>query len=229
MAYTDIAKPTSTTYTQVSRTAVSGPNPPGTMVDDTTVGTRTWASVNNAKVSDNLFSTVNMTLNSTSHYLKATNFGFAIPSTATIVGILVSIQDRRSANGGGGVKENAIKIVKSDGTFGTQNKSTGATLPFPKSSTSYGSKTDLWNETWAASDINNSLFGVGISVIEPGINGTSVTGVDFISITVYYNSTYTNISKPSSSNYTNISKPTTSYTNVAKPTTSNYTNISKPT
>ena len=31
----------------------SGPNNPGTMADDATVGTKEWGAVDNAKVSDN--------------------------------------------------------------------------------------------------------------------------------------------------------------------------------
>ena len=59
-----------------------------------------------------------------------------------------------------------IKIVKS-GTIGTTNKAdTVTTWPSTLTYVSYGSSADLWGETWTSSDINNSNFGIAVSVNE---------------------------------------------------------------
>lgn len=161
--------------------ATAGPNSPGTMADDATVGTATWINVNNAIASDDVRSQVSIR-NTTSHYLKATNFGFAIPSGATINGITVEIEERRS---GTAVIESTIKIVKSTGAFGSTNKSTGATLPASDTYITYGGAADTWGETWTDTDINSANFGVGFSARET--SGTiSTAQVDHIRITIDY-------------------------------------------
>ena len=58
------------------------------------------------------------------------------------------------------VSEYAIRIVKSDGTIGTTNKSTGAYLGGVDTYHSYGSSSDLWGETWSNTDINDVDFGM---------------------------------------------------------------------
>jgi hypothetical protein len=70
--------------------ASQGPNSPGTMADDASVGTSAWSNPDNAKVSDNAYA--KDTSNILSHYLKASNFSFSIPSGATVVGIKVEIE-----------------------------------------------------------------------------------------------------------------------------------------
>jgi hypothetical protein len=160
----------------------TGTTSPGTMANDATVGTVDWSNPNNAKVSDNTYSN-NVGNGTTSHYLKATNFGFTIPVGATINGIYVEIQ-RKADNGV--VKDNSVKIVKSNGTFGTTDKAdTSIFLPNTKTSKFYGSSSDLWGETWAYSDINNSNFGVGFSVVMAATSNW-LAQVDYIGITVYY-------------------------------------------
>ena len=96
------------------------------MADDATVGTRPWDNPDYAKASDNAYAIAtdyNDIKPSYSHYLKATNFGFSIPSGATINGILVEFE--RWATGDTAfdyIKDSEIKIVKSDGSIGTTNK-----------------------------------------------------------------------------------------------------------
>ena len=152
-----------------------GPNSPGTMANDDTVGTIDWASVDNAKVSDgNLVTAVSPS--GIFHYLKATNFGFSVPNGSTINGIEVEIEEQGDGD------ENSVKIVK-DGTIGGTEKSTAATLPDPEAYISYGDSTDLWGLSWTVGDINSSTFGVGFSVD----NGAGEFAfVDHIRITVYH-------------------------------------------
>lgn len=162
------------------------------MASDSSIGTRAWndgdSNVNNAKIEDGVSTYVigTGTPNEVTKYLRALNFGFSLPSNVTSIdGILAEIkQSRYVGAGAGNVNENAIRIVKSDNSKGSTNKSTGALLPGELTYVSYGGASDLWGESWSVSDINSSNFGVVYSVIFA--NNTCQVNVDHIRITIYY-------------------------------------------
>lgn len=117
-----------------------------------------------------------------SHYLKATNFGFSIPSGATINGIVAEIEKKTDA--GSDTTDKRVRIIKG-GTIGSTDKSSGTAWETSDATSTYGSSSDLWGETWSHSDINGSTFGVAIAA------GTSMAmmrtaSVDNIQITVHY-------------------------------------------
>ena len=172
---------------------------PQTASNDDSIGTVAWSNPDNIKASDDskaFFST----FGTISNYLKATNFGFSIPTGSTIVGIKAEIE--QSEEGPGNATENSIKIVKG-GTISGDDQSTSATIPASDTYTTYGGTTDLWGETWTAEDINLSTFGVVFSA-----TGTSNSiYVDHIRITVYYTTAGT------SATWTNESKGLTTWTN----------------
>jgi len=167
----------------------SATNNGGTFVNDSTVGTVDWQNPTYAQTQNDSYATAGLRRrNPISHYLKATNFSFAIPSGATIQGIVVEV-DRYASTGSGGtrVSDNSIRLVK-DETIGGDDKSTG--LAWPNSDTdtyqSYGGSTDLWGLNWSSDDINGSDFGVVISAQKDNSNNTRTAYVDHIRITVYY-------------------------------------------
>lgn len=140
----------------------------GTIADDSGIGDVSWTNPSNAQSSNNVYATASG-LGLVSHYLKATNFGFAIPTGATINGIYVEVE-KYSLNT---VSDNTIKIVKANGTLGNTNKSTGATWPTPTEAyVGYGSSSDLWGETWTYADINDADFGVAIVANITGSGGS---------------------------------------------------------
>ena len=159
----------------------TGATSPGTTVDDATVGSVTWSNPNNSQASDNAYASLSIDA-ATSHYLKATNFGFSIPDGATIDGILVEIERHMA---GTDILDSDVKIVKADGTIGTTDKaSVTGWVTTLNTYYSYGSSSDLWGETWTAANINDADFGVVLSV-SSAINFSDAF-VDHIRITVYY-------------------------------------------
>lgn len=68
----------------------------------------------------------------------------------------------------------AVKIVKSDGSIGTENKANLSISAWPTTEAyiNYGSASDLWSEVWTASDINDVDFGVVISAVDSGARKT---------------------------------------------------------
>lgn len=168
--------------TQKVYATTSGPNSPGTMADDATVGTVAWSNPDNAKTSNDVYAVAGSS-GTVSHYLKATNFGFSIPVGATINGILAEVE-RKASGPDSTSQDNQVKIVKSDGTIGTTDKADTVTnWPTTDAYKSYGSSSDLWGETWTPSDINDVDFGV---VLSAKIQGASVRNIDHIRITVSY-------------------------------------------
>ncbi len=163
--------------------ASEGPNNPGTMADDATIGTKTWSNVDNAKISDDTDATV-FGVNSAdiTHYLKATNFGFSIPIDATINGILVEVEKSNSFTNH--CVDASVKIIKG-GSIGSENKA-DTTTRWDNVDTvvPYGGESDLWSESWTYEDINNSNFGVVFAA--EGKLGTINVFVDHIAITVFY-------------------------------------------
>lgn len=166
--------------------ATTGPLNPSTLVNDTSSGAVNWSNPTNANSSNNTYATYT-SFSSQSYYLKATNFGFSIPVGSTIDGIVVEIERKASRSDGlNNCRDIDVKLVKSSGTFGTINKAaTGTNWPTSDTIASYGSSSDLWGETWSASDINSSNFGVGLRAFTT-IDLSCTASVDSFAITVYY-------------------------------------------
>ncbi len=176
--------PTAPTLATLTGTLVSPtPKSPSAATDDTGVGTVAWTNPSNVFASDNSYvSAAGLGPGSITHYLKATGFGFSIPTSATILGIKVEVE--RKAVLTSGLSDHAVRIVKG-GTIGSTDRSLSGNWPLSDAYTSYGSGTDLWGTTWTASDINASNFGFALSVHDIGIGGT-MPNIDHIRITIYY-------------------------------------------
>lgn len=157
----------------------SGPLSAVTLADDATVGAIAWTNPSSASANDASYATSILLITQLTHYLKATNFGFAIPGDATITGILVEIENLSTVNLG--TADNSVKIVKADGTFGSQEKASATKWPTSEAYMSYGGSTDLWTETWTPANINNVNFGVGVSA---NAVLASTAEIDHIRITV---------------------------------------------
>lgn len=164
----------------------AGPNSPGTAANDASVGTLTWASTSNVLTSNNSYTTVDTGAggDATSKYLKVTNFGFAIPSGATILGITIGIESKHDINDGTGITTYRARVVKA-GTIGSTNKT--LTWSTTEAVQNLGGSSDLWGETWTAANINDSTTGFAIAVnVEDGGGATDVAYIDHITMTVTY-------------------------------------------
>jgi len=173
---------------------VAGPRNGGTFVDDSSAGNTAWSSPTNAGALDQNFASATFqNEGDTSHYLKATNFGFAVPSTATVTGIVVDVA-RYESVGTATVADLAVRIVKG-GTIQSADRS-NLSAPWPYQGVayqSYGSANDLWGITdtgvTLVNDINASNFGFAIranSAFGGHSHPGTVANIDHIRITVYY-------------------------------------------
>ena len=193
----DIKKTTSTTGALINTS--EGPNSPKTMSDNDVIGTEIWGNVDGAKKFDSSRAYVILSNagggSSISHYLKASNFGFNIPWESTINGILVEITKNEDASS---MYDNAVRIVKGGVIGATDKASLDEYQTYPSENyVSHGGASDLWGESWAVSDINDSSFGFVLSSKNLNAVDTGTVRVNYIRITVYYETVMKTISKAS--------------------------------
>jgi len=151
---------------------------PGTAADDASVGTVAWTNVNGVKVQDGNKAAASLAASATSHYLKATNFALAIPSNATIKGILTYVAGSQDSSL---IYDYSVKLVV-NGVISGDDRSTNSSL----TGKNYGGQTDLWGNVLTPAIVNASNFGVVISAKDTATSGTYNAYVDYVQITVYY-------------------------------------------
>lgn len=151
----------------------------GTGVNDASVGTEAWSNPGNITSSNDARATTGGTGENESNYLKATNFGFAIPEEARIAGVVLEVE--RSASSASKVIDKSIRLTV-EGSYVGDNQGAGF-WPASDAFTTYGGSTDLWGTTTLTpAQVNAATFGVGIAVLAP----TAQARVDFVRMIVYY-------------------------------------------
>jgi hypothetical protein len=78
--------------------------------------------------------------------------------------------------------DNMVSIIKADGSTGSANYKEVSLWPASWAVSTYGDATNKWSETWTPANINNSNFGVAISVISSELavsNTLKVTNFGF--------------------------------------------------
>jgi hypothetical protein len=163
-----------------------GPNNPGTAVNNTDVGTVPWIDPGNITSLGAPYASVSFSnqINQISNYLMATNYGFDIPAEATITGITVVI-NRYANNTPSLIADQAIYLVVNDSYTGDNKADTINSWPSSLGSAVYGSSLDLWGATWTPDQINDSSFGVALSISKDS-NGNRSAMVDSVQISVNY-------------------------------------------
>lgn len=159
-------------------------------VNATGIGTVAWSNAGQASAADTSYATASVD-GTITNYIKCTNYGFSIPTGATIDGITVTMFRFASSNGNGGSTDAAVRLVKT-GVIGTTDRSSTAVYETSLSSSTHGSGSDLWGATWTAADINASNFGVAFAATKPASAGAAHTvSVADAQVTVRYSFTPT--------------------------------------
>ncbi|MBO9572574.1 MAG: T9SS type A sorting domain-containing protein [Chitinophagaceae bacterium] len=160
-----------------------------TFATDFTVGSVSFTSTGNAAASDDNYASATPLIPVVdTRYLKATGFGFTVPTGAVICGVEVELE--RSAAGitlAATIDDNDIRIVKG-GTVTGSNRAAAGDWTLTDVVVNYGSSSDLWGTTLTPAEVNNSGFGVAVSAGIHGVIGVLPTArIDRIRIRVYYN------------------------------------------
>ncbi len=196
----------------------SGPNNGSTFTNNSTVGTVDWSYCYNAQTQNDIYAYADLkNANEVTYYLKATGFGFSIPTGATIDGITVEVDRYVVFNGATDqpIFDNSIKLVKG-GVISGEEKSTGLVWPNTTDSdtyVTYGGTNDTWGLSWDYSDINSVNFGVAISAINSEWNRDRTANIDHIRITVTYTLGGIVLAPDSATN--NVGSPHTVYATIS--------------
>lgn len=142
-----------------------------------------WSGASNVFASDDSYATATIDTGSDTGLLEVTGFNFDIPSEATIEGITVE-WEKKKTGGGSTMRDSAVRIIKG-GVVGSTDKSLASVWPGVDTYVSYGSDSDKWGETWTPADINSPNFGAAISAIEYGGNFYNLS-IDHVRVKVYY-------------------------------------------
>src|ERR1051326_3168009 len=155
-----------------------GPNSGGTFA--TVGGGVARTNPGNAAADDGSLATINLIAGGDSQQLRATNFGFSIPTGNNIDGIQVDVKWDDST--GNSVDISAILVVSgAEVGFSFANGVNQSSLAY----LTYGGPTSTWGAGLTVANINDSTFGFDFGVENQG-GTTGFPEVDHIRITVYY-------------------------------------------
>jgi hypothetical protein len=156
-----------------------------TTVTEQDTGGNAWTTPANIVASDGAFATIPPIGSMTpTDYLIAQQFGLAVPSGATIRGILVEVEWQQGMSMG---QDYGCFLIKA-GVLGMRN---GVPTPHNippttpnKAYVAYGGADDTWEDLWAPADVNATNFGVAYNVINECSSFN--LDVDHLRVTVYY-------------------------------------------
>lgn len=156
----------------------AGPTIAGTGGEDTSSGVVNWANPGNVTADDAAYATVTTSANNSTR-LTGSNFGFAIPSDATILGIVVEAKVK-TASGSAGMIARINKTISNGATASAAKTfSVGTSEAWVPT----GGASDLWGLALSASEVNASTFG---ALIQTNLNPTDTFSANAIRVTVYY-------------------------------------------
>jgi hypothetical protein len=165
-------------------TGSAGPNSPSTAINLGS-GINHWLNPTNVFAADSVYSTNPVPTLQGSDELQVKGFGFAIPGTATITGVVIKILRKGTVGVTTGITDNGVFLMKAGIRVGSNHGNSFTVWTTTATTATYGSSSDLWGTTLTPADINSAGFGGTLSV--SNFDGaTQTASVDYYSITVYY-------------------------------------------
>jgi hypothetical protein len=155
-----------------------------TLESDSGGGTEPWGVTGNAGSNNTVYDSITAPSFDAGDYsglLKLQGFGFSIPLTATILGVVVEMECRCGA---GSAQTRTLQLLDASGALFGSNKATVQAWPATDGIISYGGSSDLWAATLTPAVVNDPDFGVGLAVDATSAN-TDIY-VDFVRMFVYY-------------------------------------------
>lgn len=163
---------------------------PVTVANDASVGTIAWTNPGNAVSSNNVYATAETEVNgdTVTNYLEFTELKFAIPESATIVGVVCEAERKASANSGkNNVRDSAARLVIGGAVQTLVNYASLGVWPTADAYQAYGSATDLWgNLSITPAQANASNFGFALAAVLHREATKTIASVDSGRITISY-------------------------------------------
>ena len=153
--------------------------------DTSGVGTSSWSGATNIYADDTSYASIDSAgTSSTSHYLLAKTFGFAVPSTAVIDGVEFTVRRIADSNASHDrASDSTVKMFYSGSAVGS-NQSTGSNWSTSEESKVFGGATSTFGYSGYLTPtvVNAATFGLGLSIsIEE-----CIAQVDYVKCKVYY-------------------------------------------
>jgi len=146
----------------------------------------TWTNPTNIYAADANNTTCALTTGQYSYLLKASNFGLAIPSAATITGLQVQTQARCTA--AKVATYEMVQLLNASGTAEGDNNAADTGTIFAHATTGrvdyFGHSSDMWNVALTPTMMNDSDFGVQIAVKSAG-TATTVY-INYVLLNIFY-------------------------------------------
>jgi hypothetical protein len=136
-----------------------------------------WTNPGNITANDSQYATVSGNaggISITSYPLVGSNFGFSIPSTATIRGVVVTAGVNATPASTSLTEYASIRVGGLD------------YYPATSSAPTYGSSTDLWGASITPADLNSANFQARVRTTSSNSSSAYTLSVDNIEVTVYY-------------------------------------------
>lgn len=162
----------------------------GTAASTTGPGDTHWTNPSNALVDNASAATCTGTF-AISHWLHITNFGFSIPTDATINGITVKARVKCSSTNDWYMRD--VRLVNSGSLLGTAKTDGGAgptsspfdTWPTTATVKTFGSSSDLWGWTPVIATINSSTFGIQMYA-EDDTTSSETASIEVVWVNITY-------------------------------------------
>ena len=161
---------------------VSGFRFSDTQVNDAVSGTIDWTSLANVEADDAAITSLTLSSEtSTTKVLRISNFGFTVPTDATITGVAIKFERSDAGKVGSGA-DSIIQLVVADALVGN-NLSTATAYTGSPTILNVGGIDNLWGlSSLTPAQVNATTFGVAVQA-----TGTfKQLLIDYITMQVYY-------------------------------------------
>ncbi len=114
------------------------------------------------------------------------DFGFTVPSNATITGVTVRIT--RSANFSY-IKDAIVSLLDGDDATGDNLAASSLGWSATLQAKTYGGDQELWGRSFSPSFVDSDTFGVGVSMVVSTLDGvptTPVARIDEVAVSIAY-------------------------------------------
>lgn len=170
-----------------SSTAVTNPT---SGVNNTFDGTEAWANPGNILSSNNAYATVTLVenlSNDVSNWLEGKTFGLAVPTGATITGVVATVEGQKTGGSAGAVVRVRLSLAGTPLAVTEKIDGAGSYGSGSDVTVTYGSSSDSWNTVLTPANVNSSGFGVAVQLEASGTFGSSINfAIDHITVRVYY-------------------------------------------
>ena len=167
--------------------------------NDSSFGSIAWVNPSFELTSDNNRASSTLSGTTNTNYLNVNTFGFSIPSNATIAGVTVTIEKRRSGGTTGNARDSVVSLVKGGVVTGDNKADTTTNWGTSDAVATYGSASDGWTAGLTPSDVNASNFGLVLSAKGAAAGANRIAEVDNMNIQITYSTPIVAVDKSGSS------------------------------